>query len=118
MRLPAIRPGTINSGHNYGTGLIATVNKLGNGVTVDYGEVLPELQYWVQGDLADSLFELAYYTYSISQSAYYESLYDTTLTDSALEIRNQSFGDTLLSVQNLLIDKAETSHAFLDRFEL
>ena len=110
--LPTIRPGTINSGHNYGTGLIATVNKLGNGTTIDYGEVIPELQYWVQGDLADTLFELAYYTYSITQAAYYESLHDTALTDSALAIRNQDFGDTLLSVQDLLIDKAENSDPF------
>ncbi|MBO6515061.1 MAG: T9SS type A sorting domain-containing protein [Bacteroidia bacterium] len=112
ISLPAMRPTTVNSGHNYGTALVTTIGKFNNDSFVDYGVVLPELKYLSQAVLPDSLFELAYYVYTATQQAYYNSLYDTSLADSVLDLRNQEFGDSMLSYMNTLIEKHDNGEVF------
>lgn len=112
LAMPSNPPSTINTGHSYGTALQVTLDRYNDSPYVDYSVLLPELKYLSKAVLLDTLFELSYFTYSQTHSAYYQSLYDSTLSDSLLTIRNDSFGNGMLSYQNDLIDKHDNGDSF------
>lgn len=105
-----IKPNSIND-NLYLDALLSSIEKA-NQDTVNYFEVMPEIIYLTKLKLPDTLSDFSYFTYNLIHRIYHHSLYDSTKSDSVLNIHKSELGNLLLSAQDSFILKSFSNDSF------